>query len=131
MSWVDLRDDLTLFEYYCLLAESLDAEELEDHNTASLVAIGVNNPKAIKKWKWALPDKAGTRPGAGPGSALVNAATLLSGGKMKASGKMQEFANATGRPFAYRMQDGSLVDVDGNTVKQTPEMVIEPFKDNH
>ncbi|NJO31718.1 MAG: hypothetical protein HC874_32335 [Richelia sp. SL_2_1] len=42
------------------MAESLDAEELEQYNFAVLTSIAFNNPKQLKNWKWSSADKAGT-----------------------------------------------------------------------
>ncbi len=60
-----MRDDLSLGEYICLLAEAFDAEELDrlrDHNMTMAIALGFNRPRKLPRWKWSSIDKAGTAP---------------------------------------------------------------------
>lgn len=135
LSWLDIENDLTFEQYYCLLAVALDADELEQYHTAVLY----HGKEAAKKWKWASPDKAGTVPSMAQlrreNSPLVdkqqealalnyfNAFGQMVGDN--ASGDMSSFEQATGRTLVYRQADGSIVDKNGFLIRDiTPDMLV-------
>jgi len=115
-----------LWEYYCLLAEALDAEELEEYNEAVLTAIAFHNPKKLKNWKWASADKAGTvRTGRqGVAETIANVVWEHTKGDIRPTGQAEEFARVTGRPLAYMDKAGNLFDAEGNPTERTPLTII-------
>lgn len=104
----------------------MDAEELDNYNSAVLQAIAFNNPKYLKRWKWATADKAGTRSvGSGNGlKDLIGLAASMTGGKMTTGGDMMEYARVTGRPVIYLAPDGSFEDMEGNLVERTKDAIV-------
>ena len=91
------------------MVEALDAHELKQRDLAVAVGIAFHKPKQIKRWKFASPDKAGTRPKAKNAlQAMLGFATQLMGGKLEPSGSAEERAMATGRVVAYEADDGQL-----------------------
>lgn len=101
-----------------MLAESLDAQELDDFH-AYLLAGGDKN-----KWRWSSPDKAGTAGSSenAPKDSLLGMKELLKrkGGAVL-SGSGIEFARATGRPIILMNPDGVYFD-------ESVEIVQPPFR---
>lgn len=123
-----MRDEIDLYEYWQTLAVAYDAEELDDYNTASLIAIGVNDPKRLKKWKFATQDKAGTKPQNNDASqALLGLALMTSGGDMKPSGDMTSFAQHTGRRIIYMVAQNEYVDGAGTPTVKTRDDLVMPL----
>jgi len=127
VSYTELRDGIDLGDYYCLLAEALDAEELDDYKSY-LLAGGDK-----KKWKWQSPDKAGTVPIIRGKDSVVESMSNIAKNvfnvdissrsdvrKRKGSGR--EFAEVTGRPWVMMNPDGVFFDKNVNVI--TP-----PFDD--
>lgn len=108
-----------------MLAESLDAEELDSYNYAVLTAIAFNNPKQLRKWKWSSNDRAGTS-SRGP-DAVQN--KLIEFGKEvfkrnidvekinRNPTRAMEFARITGRKILFMNPDGFLFDEAAQVVK--------------
>lgn len=121
---------MELGDYYCMLAEALDTDELESYERY-LLAGGDK-----KKWKWSSPDKAGTQPlnkGVdGVFDTMKKAAfdlfkiSDLEQVKKSANAarphRAKEFAEITGRPWILMNPDGVYFDRDANVL--TP-----PFED--
>lgn len=119
-----------MVDFYCLLAESLDAEELEDYNYAVLTAIAFNSPKQIKNWKWQSIDKAGTVSYDYSPKAKVD----VIADKLKEFGKQvfkfnvdsaksnptraMEFAKITGRDIIFMNPDGILFNENAEPLKE-------------
>ena len=103
-------------DFFCYLAEALDAEELEDYREA-LMAGG---KEAKKKWKWSTPDHAGTRAMGGGRQdvrqSMMNMAQALTKGPVKKTGNISEIANLLGKKMVFRTEDGNYYDEDGNPV---------------
>lgn len=119
MSYLDLKYDVSLPEYYRLYAEALDSIEiksLERHNLAVSIALAFHKPKKLK-WKWSSLDHAGTRSiGNGKiGNGLIAAlAQVASDTRSQAiKGNASEFVKATGRLVLYKVEDGTLIDHNG------------------
>lgn len=137
MSYLDLKYDIGLPEYYCLYAEALDAieiEALERHNQAVAIALAFHKPKKLK-WKWNSLDHAGTRGigKSGAGNGLISAlAKVASDTKSNARrGNAAEFIKATGRLVLYRVEDGTLIDHNGAVFTSRaipPDSLIIPAK---
>lgn len=117
LSYIGVRDDIDLYEYWQLLATAYKAEELEDYNMASLVAIGVNDPKRLKRWKFSDPDLSGKVKG-NPGETMARMAQLLSGGDMTPNGSAIERARATGRRIIYVVAENQYIDEQGNPTER-------------
>lgn len=118
---------MTLWEYYSLLAESLDAEELETFHLAQITNIGFNSdPKKLgRKWKWSTPDKAGTAKISPSDVAKSIVAFAISmGGDPSRGGNVEEYARATGRIVAYQHPSGGLFDKKGRSVEKTDNTLI-------
>lgn len=125
MSWSELRDNVDLYEYWCLLAEAMDADELEDFNLAHMVYIGVNDPKRLKKWKWSSPDRAGTRPLAiNPAASVTRFLTKDLRMNLKPTGSGLEYARATGREVVYADEEGHLFDDQLNPLIERPKDAV-------
>jgi len=123
-------DNLEYGLFWCYLAESLDAEELRDYRDALLAG----GKDAKKKWKWATPDHAGTKPVAIGGQknvkqSIVRFATMLSGGPLKASGNIEEYAKVRNMPLVYQDADGDLFDEHGKPIPSRPGQVFVPLKE--
>lgn len=113
-----------------MLAVALDAEELEEYNMATIMAIAFNRPKTLKTWKWGSPDHAGTKPvytSIRPAEAMVNLAATLLKGDISPSGSGEEWARVTGRTVAYLTEAGELVDAEGNPADKTELTIILPI----
>lgn len=127
MSYIQVRDDIDLHEYWQLLAVSYDADERADHNFATLVAIGVNNPKKLRNWKYATSDKAGTRPENNDVTqSLIGFALMNSGGSLQGGGgDMNEFAYYTGRRIIHMVGQDMYIDQQGTpTIKTRDDLVL-------
>lgn len=132
MSWIQVRDELTLYEFYPLLAESLDAEELDDYNLATMVAIGVNDPKRLKKWNWASSDRAGTRSSISGNPFATLAQFAAAGGDLSAKSDPFAFAKHTGRRIVFFDAEGNHFDEAGESVEPAKDdfrLPIANFKD--
>jgi hypothetical protein len=130
VSILDLNEEVELGEYYCLLAESLDAEELDEYHNY-LLAGG-----ETKKWKWSSPDKAGT---VVRGSSKADAVTekmmditkqvfKVDPDQLKLRGRAEEWAEATERRILFLNPDGFVFDRTGTLVKEydkTSDFVIK------
>lgn len=127
LSYLEVREELTWFEYTVLLLHSLDAEEQRDYTLATMMAIGFHNPKHIKKL-WRDHKRSTVRRGGNVAESIATFALQHSGGQIQATGQVESFANATGRPIAYRLSDGQIVDKDGKPVIRTPETIVVPYK---
>ena len=108
MSYIQVRDDIDLYEYWKLLAIACGNEEQEDFNFANLVAIAVNDPKKIKRLKPASIETA-TK----PTDFLVGMVAAM--GNTKPTGSASEFARATGRRIIYATPAG-YIDENGQPV---------------
>lgn len=93
MSWLELQTHATLAEYYCMLALSLDSDELARYEW------WVNSQQDPKKFKWSSPDKAGTQKAGGVMQNLLNLAGKF--GKNIPKGSAHEYAKATGKTVIY------------------------------
>ncbi len=144
MSWSDIRDDLSLAEYLCLLSEAFDAEEIEDlktHNLAVATAIAFHAPKKIKKWRWQTPDRAGTRSVGGQKEVAVGLAAMvlsvnkdvLKKGKLEAShpSLIMERAKATGRPLVWMDSNYNYFDKDGNPTERDKLALVIKMDNGH
>lgn len=119
-----MRDDLSLYEYYILLSESIDAEEDADLNFATLVAIGVNDPKRLNRWRRDSKNRnGGYIQGDTPFHSIAAFATSIAG-SLKANGDAIDFARATGRSVAYMDKQGNLFDESGSPTERTPLTII-------
>jgi hypothetical protein len=129
MSYIQVRDDIDLHEYWQLLAVAYDADEREDHNFASLVAIAVNNPKKLRNWKYATPDKAGTRPESNDVTqTLVGFALMNAGGNFQGNtGDMTAFAQYTGRRIIHMVGENTFIDQSGEIVEKTRDDLVLPL----
>lgn len=118
-------EDVDLGSYLCLLAESLDAEELDNYNYAVMTAIAFNNPKQLKKWQWSSKDKAGT---AARGVDQVQNQLINFGKEVfkrnidvekvnRNPTRAMEFARITGRRILFMNPDGFLFDEAAQVVK--------------
>ncbi len=133
LTYIDIRDDLSWAEYICILAESLDAEEIEElqsHNQIVGVATAFHQPKKLKKWEWSSPDRAGTR-GLGKqnvATGLASFALQIAEGKIQAgpSTHLIERAKATGRRVIYQTPDMQYFDEQGTpTERQSLDLIIQ------
>ena len=132
MSYLDIRDNLSMTEYYCLLAEALDAEELEPYSSMVNMATAFHDPKRLRNYKWQSPDKAGTLPLYYGDSADVAARTVvgaaLKGGATKPKkAKIEhllEYAKRSGKTVVYQMEDGRFKDEEGNIIVKKVQGVI-------
>ncbi len=139
MSWLEVRDDLSLSEYICLLADAFDSEELEglrDHNMIMGIALAFNKPKKLKKWKFTSIDKAGTSPvykgEQNVAAGLASMAVTLAKGQIQASPNTYiiERAKATGRRIIYMDEYGNYFHEDGSEANREPmDRVIRMFLD--
>lgn len=129
MSYIDVRDRIDLHEYWQLLAVAYDADERADHNFATLVAIGVNNPKKLRNWKYATSDKAGTRAESNDVTqTLVGFAMMNSGGSLQGSGgDMTAFAHYTGRRILYMVEQDRYIDQQGLPAVKTHDDLVLPL----
>lgn len=130
MSYAELTDRVDIFTYYCLLAEALDAEELEEYNHAAMTAIAFHKPGKINKWKWSSPDRAGTKPSGTQEitNSIAGFVVKQTGGRVEANGSAEEFARVTGRPLAYVDEAGNLFDSLGNPTEKTPSTIVIPMQ---
>jgi hypothetical protein len=121
LSWIEVRDELNLYEYYVLLAEALDAQELDDHRVASLQAIAFHNPKGVKRWKWSSPDKAGTKSthSSNPFAAMAAFAMQQTGGVLKKMSDPSMYADATGQTLLFVDNKGNHFDRQGKPAFKT------------
>ena len=137
ISYIDLRDDIGYFDYLCLLAEALDAEELEDldrYNEVVNTALAFHRPKKIKKHKWTSIDKAGTEPifegQGGVGLGILNFVAAHGGldekGDIRVNGDVNDFESATGRQLIYPDGKGGYIDKAGNPVRRTRNTILVP-----
>lgn len=129
MSYVDLKYDITLWEYYCMLAEAAEARRDEDFSQAQISAIAYHNPKYLKRWQRDI--KKQRQVGVGKeamANSLVSFAMAAAGGDMRPTGNAIEFARATGRPIAYQQLDGSLLDEAGNPTERNALTIIIPVE---
>ena len=128
LSIEDIDEELEYGKFWCCLAEALDAEELQDYRDA--VAMG--GKKAAKKWKWATPDHAGTRPVLSGKKAaqasMIDFAAMLSGGKVKKSGDIGEYAKVRQLQRVWQDEEGNLFDQDGNPIESDPGLVFVPLE---
>jgi hypothetical protein len=112
-------------DFWCYLAEALDAEELADYREVVLQG----GKKAARKWKWATPDHAGTRPtGEGAKKSLLAFAQALTKGPLKKTGAYEEYMRATGRPVVYKTEDGKIVDENGKPIEVPKGTIFMPLK---
>jgi len=99
-----------------MLAEALDAEELDDYRFVALT----HGKDAIKKWKWQTPDHAGTKSietGENVYKSLTDFARAISGGgPLRKTGTVGEYASVRGLRKVYRQTDGTLTDEGGNAI---------------
>jgi hypothetical protein len=131
LSLAELWEKFDLPRYYVLLAEALDAEELEDydrHRNIVNIALAHHAPKKLPKWKWSSIDQAGTKAfDSVTGKMTMTdafAGLLGKAGGQVSKGSVDEYQRATGKPVAYRAPDGRIVDIEGNPVHRTPEHII-------
>jgi hypothetical protein len=112
LSWLDLQRNLNWGEYTCLLAEAMDAEELERYYW------WINSQQDPKKWRWSSPDKAGTEPILPVYQQSLDLAPLFIGNITyeERHNKAIDFAKATGRPIVYMTPDKAYYDESGNQV---------------
>lgn len=112
-----------------MLAVAYDADELDDYNTASLIAIGVNDPKRLKKWKFATQDKAGTKPQNNDANqSLIGLALMASGSaNLQPSGDITSFAQHTGRRIIYMVAQNEYVDAVGTPTVKTRDDLVMPL----
>lgn len=137
LSYIQIRDDLTLWEYLPLLAIAADEEEIKPYNEAVTAAIAYHDPKRIKRWKFSSADKAGTRNTGGKGS-VIAAMLQMAGEKMTTPSsneerihRAEEYALATHRTPAYQDREGRLLDKDGKVVEKTPLTLVIPLELPH
>lgn len=120
MSYVQVRDNLDLYEYWKLLAVACEAEERADYNFASLVNIGFNNPKAIKKLR---PDTSVT---ANPVNFLTGlAASMSDGEEIKPTGTPEDYARHTGRRIIYATDSGYVDEAGNLTTRERSDLVLQ------
>lgn len=113
-----------MYEYYVLLSESIEAEEDADLNFATLVAIGVNDPKRLNRWRRASKNRDGSFIQEDTPFHSIAAFAASIAGSLKANGDAIDFARATGRPVAYMDATGDLFDESGSPVERTPLTII-------
>lgn len=117
ISILELDNEIEYGQYFCLLAEALDAEELEAYEKY-LYAGGDK-----RKWKWSSPDKAGTEIYRKASDRVTD--SLLQFGqqvfKMDVTnmprGRSREFAKHTGRRLVLMNPDGVLFDETGQRLQ--------------
>lgn len=125
-----MRDNIDLFEYWCLLAEALDAEELEEYNEVALNAIAFHDPKRLKKWKWQSHDHAGTKNvSQNPAASLMEMVYVATAGDIRPMGNIYEYAQTSGREIVYRTREGTYVNKDGQPIERQPGMLVVPFSE--
>lgn len=124
-----VQEEMEVGDYFCYLAEALDAEELEDYRDALLTG----GKEAAKKWKWATPDHAGTRAVAikkqDVRSAIINFAEKIAGGPLNKAGTISEIAMLKGKTMVYRDEHGNIIDEQGNPVEVPKGMVFIPVEE--
>lgn len=117
-----------------MLAEALDAEELEHYHTASLY----HGKEVAKKWKWASKDKAGTEqlPEVqrrssdivnNPMTEVIIKQYLGDIDNDERLRRARDFCRSTGKQIAYRTPDGQIIDGDGKIIEKTPDLFIVPI----
>lgn len=126
LSGVYVDDDLEIGLFFVYLAESLDAEELGDYKAVVLQG----GKKAAKKWKWATPDRAGTRPigtkKKDVRTTMLNFAQALTKKPVQQSGTVSEYAKHTGSKRVYQDEDGNLYDANMNLIESDAGLVFIP-----
>lgn len=126
----DINEEVDYSEYWCFLAESMDAEELQRYYDFCLRA----SKKDMKKWKWQTPDHAGTRVvEAKKGQAratLLGFVEKLTRSKAKPTGSVDEIAKLRGLPKVYRDEQGNLFDEQGKSVESKAGLIFVPAKNN-
>lgn len=118
MSYVQVRDEIDLYEYWKLLAIACANEERDDFTFANLVAIAVNDPKKIKRLKPAT-----TGGSDRPEDFLVGMVAAMGG--TKPSGTAEEFARATGRRIIYATPTGYVDEQGQPTMRERNDLVLQ------
>lgn len=111
-----VNEELEYGSFWCYLAEALDAEELNDYRDA----IMQGGKQAKKKWKWATPDHAGTKPVAmgkkDVRKSLEDFVTAFTGRRAEKGGSIDEYAKVRGLDVVYQDEEGNLYDKDYNRI---------------
>ncbi len=133
LSYLQVRDELTLWEYLPLLAVAADEEEREPYDEAVTTAIAFHDPKRLKHWKFSSPDKAGTK--SSGKSAVIGTMLSLVQGQItepitdtERISKAEEYVKATGKVAAYLDKEGRLFDKEGKPTEKTPLTFVIPLE---
>ncbi len=116
-------------EFWCYAAEAFDAEELQDYRDSILAG----GKEAKKKWKWQTKDHAGTRSVAtkskNVGQSIADFATMLTGGPLKKSGDVSQYAKIRGLQKVFQDKEGNLYDENMNKIESDSGLVFVPSEE--